>query len=89
MSSLHVMFEHLDPSGLPRAYACGPVEAEEEVKALAERHLTLYREEKRKLDDPLGSAVYTVERSTHMVSVLMEDSPGTEGHGSDEWRARR
>jgi len=65
MRNAHVMFSHLDPDGLTRAYACGPVGDEERVKEEAARQLALYRDEKRELGDPLASAVFTVERSTH------------------------
>jgi len=54
-----IYVRHLDPDGLCRAWASGPVEDRLEILELADKHLALYREEKTKHRDPLATAEYT------------------------------
>jgi len=50
---------HLDPDGLCRAWASGPVEDRLQIIGLADKQLALYREKKAFHRDPLATAEYT------------------------------
>ena len=57
----YIVVRYNDPEGLTREWANGPVENSEAIHKLAAEHLALYREEKRKVRDPLATAEFTVE----------------------------
>jgi hypothetical protein len=55
-----IYIRYLDPDGLCRAWASGPVQDRAEILELLDKHLAEYREEKKSHGDPLGWAEFTM-----------------------------
>ncbi len=55
-----LMVRFLDPDGIPRAWAIGPLDQAGEVKVLAEQNLAAYRKAKLETGDPLAHAHFTM-----------------------------
>ena len=57
----YITVRYLDPQGLSRAWASGPLNDKKAIHQLASKQLSLYRDEKRNTNDPLATARFTVE----------------------------
>ena len=80
-----IMVRHLDPDGVCRAWAAGPVQDRLEILELADKHLAEYRIEKASHRDPLAVASYT---RTEEIFMQVQDlvNVKTSSHSSQTMR---